>query len=107
MVSEVLAVIRELARDGMTMMIVTHEMGFARDVSTRVLFMDEGVIFEEGTPEQIFDHPREERTRAFLHKIRTFGFSIRPPGSTSTASTGTSRGSGTSTFCPSARSTRS
>jgi len=61
MVSEVLAVIRKLAADGMTMMIVTHEMKFARDVSTRVLYMDEGVIFEEGTPDRILVKPRRER----------------------------------------------
>ena len=58
MVSEVLGVIRRLAQEGMTMMIVTHEMKFARDVSTRVFYMDEGVIYEEGTPEQVFDHPQ-------------------------------------------------
>ena len=59
MISEVLAVIRKLAREGMTMMIVTHEMKFARDVSTRVFYMDEGVIFEEGPPEQIFRQPEK------------------------------------------------
>ena len=61
MISEVLAVIRKLAADGMTMMIVTHEMKFARDVSTRVLYMDEGIIFEEGTPQQIFDDPQKDK----------------------------------------------
>lgn len=76
MVSEVLAVIRKLAIDGMTMMIVTHEMKFARDVSTRVLYMDEGIIFEEGTPQQIFAAPKKEKTRAFVHKIKTFTFEI-------------------------------
>ncbi len=76
MVSEVLAVVRTLAEKGMTMMIVTHEMKFARDVSTRVLFMDEGVIYEEGTPEQIFGKPQRDKTRAFIHKIRTFTFEI-------------------------------
>ena len=59
MVSEVLSVMRRLARDGMTMAIVTHEMEFARDVSNRVFYMDEGLIYEEGTPEQIFDNPRQ------------------------------------------------
>ena len=58
-----------LAEEGMTMMVVSHEMGFARRVANRVLFMDEGVLVEEGTPEEIFDHPREERTRRFLSNI--------------------------------------
>jgi len=69
MVGEVLAVMKDLAREGMTMVVVTHEMGFAREVGDRVLFMDEGKIVEEGTPEQIFGNPRNERTRAFLSKI--------------------------------------
>jgi polar amino acid transport system ATP-binding protein len=77
MISEVLAVIRKLALDGMTMMIVTHEMKFARNVSTRVLYMDEGIIFEEGTPRQIFEHPQKDKTRAFIHHIKTFTFEIR------------------------------
>ncbi len=77
MISEVLAVVRRLAADGMTMMIVTHEMTFARDVSTRVFYMDEGTIYEEGTPRQIFEQPAREKTRAFIHKIRTFVFEIR------------------------------
>ncbi|MDD4092131.1 MAG: amino acid ABC transporter ATP-binding protein [Smithellaceae bacterium] len=77
MVSEVLAVIRRLAADGMTMMIVTHEMRFARDVSTRVLYMDEGIIYEEGTPRQIYDRPAREKTRNFVHKIRTYSYEIR------------------------------
>lgn len=77
MVSEVLAVIRKLAQNGMTMMIVTHEMKFARDVSTRVLYMDEGIIFEEGTPGQIFENPQKEKTRFFVHKIKTFTYEIR------------------------------
>jgi polar amino acid transport system ATP-binding protein len=80
MVSEVLAVIRKLAQDGMTMMIVTHEMKFARDVSTRVLYMDEGIIFEEGTPGQIFIKPQKDKTRAFIHRIRSFTFEIRSRG---------------------------
>jgi polar amino acid transport system ATP-binding protein len=72
MVSEVLSVIRRLARDGMTMAIVTHEMDFARDVSSRVFYMDEGTIYEEGTPQQIFENPLREKTRSFIHRIRTF-----------------------------------
>src|SRR5205814_1772214 len=67
MVSEVLSVIRRLARDGMTMAIVTHEMEFARDVSSRVFYMDEGLIYEEGTPEQIFERPQKAKTKAFIH----------------------------------------
>ena len=69
MVGEVLDVMKELARDGMTMAVVTHEMGFAREVGSRVVFMDAGVIVEEGTPEQIFDHPQSERLQAFLAKV--------------------------------------
>lgn len=69
MVGEVLAVMKNLAREGMTMVVVTHEMGFAREVGDRVLFIDEGKIIEEGTPEQIFGNPRNERTRSFLSKI--------------------------------------
>jgi polar amino acid transport system ATP-binding protein len=72
MVSEVLAVIRRLAKEGMTMAIVTHEMDFARDVSNRVFYMDEGAIYEAGTPQQIFDHPQKEKTRAFINRIRSF-----------------------------------
>ncbi|SHE57085.1 amino acid ABC transporter ATP-binding protein [Desulforamulus putei] len=69
MVGEVLAVMKDLARDGMTMVVVTHEMGFAREVGDRVLFIDEGKVIEEGTPEQIFGNPQNERTRSFLNKI--------------------------------------
>jgi polar amino acid transport system ATP-binding protein len=79
MVGEVLAVIRSLAREGLTMLIVTHEMKFARDVSTRILYMDEGGIYEDGTPEQIFDHPRRERTRAFVKRLKTFEREIASP----------------------------
>jgi polar amino acid transport system ATP-binding protein len=79
MVSEVLSVIRRLARDGMTMAIVTHEMDFARDVSTRVFYMDEGLIYEEGTPEQIFGNPQKARTKAFIHRIRSFRYKIASP----------------------------
>lgn len=66
MKTEVLSVIRSLADEGMTMMIVTHEMSFAREVSNRIFYMDEGLIYEEGSPEQIFDHPRKEKTRRFI-----------------------------------------
>ena len=69
LVGEVLAVIRELAEEGMTMLIATHEMGFARDVARRVCFLDEGVILEEGTPAEIFGAPREARTQQFLQRI--------------------------------------
>ncbi|AGT11319.1 amino acid ABC transporter ATP-binding protein [Paracoccus aminophilus] len=69
MVGEVLDVMRELAREGMTMMIVTHEMGFAREVSDRVIYVDQGRITESGTPEQFFDNPKSERTRAFLSRV--------------------------------------
>jgi len=76
MVSEVLAVIRRLAKDGMTMAIVTHEMAFARDVSNRVLYLDEGLIYEEGTPRQIFEAPQREKTRAFINRIRSLNCRI-------------------------------
>jgi polar amino acid transport system ATP-binding protein len=69
LVAEVLQVIRELADEGMTMLIATHEMGFARDVANRVCFLDDGVLLEEGTPEQIFSAPRELRTQQFLQRI--------------------------------------
>jgi polar amino acid transport system ATP-binding protein len=69
LVSEVLNVVRDLAATGMTMVIATHEMGFARDIANRVLFLDDGQILEEGSPEQIFTAPREPRTRAFLQRI--------------------------------------
>lgn len=69
MVGEVLAVMKELAAEGMTMVVVTHEMGFARDVADRVIFMDEGYICEEGTPEQIFSNPQNERTKNFLNCV--------------------------------------
>lgn len=72
MVGEVLSVIRSLAREGLTMMIVTHEMKFARDVSTRVFYMDQGEIYEEGPPEQIFDDPKRERTRVFVKRLKVF-----------------------------------
>lgn len=69
MVGEVLALMKELANDGMTMVVVTHEMGFAREVATRVLFMDEGNIIEQGTPAEIFDNPKNQRTQDFLSKV--------------------------------------
>lgn len=69
MVGEVLEVMKDLAKEGMTMMVVTHEMGFAREVGQRVLFMDEGLIVEENTPEQIFETPTNPRTQSFLSKV--------------------------------------
>ena len=69
MVGEVLDVMKDLAKSGMTMVVVTHEMGFAREVGTRVLFMDQGVIMESGTPEEIFTNPKNERTKEFLSKV--------------------------------------
>ena len=69
MVGEVLDVMKKLANEGMTMVCVTHEMGFAREVASRVIFMDEGKIIEEGTPEDIFDNPKSERLQSFLAKV--------------------------------------
>ena len=69
MVGEVLDVMKQLAKDGMTMVVVTHEMGFAREVGDRVLFMDEGVIMEEGTPEEVFNHTKTPRAQDFLRKV--------------------------------------
>lgn len=69
MVTEVLDVMKSLANQGMTMVVVTHEMGFAREVGDRVLFVDEGRIIEEGTPKEIFENPKQERTKLFLSKI--------------------------------------
>jgi len=69
MVGEVLNVMKDLAKEGMTMVVVTHEMGFAREVADRVLFMDEGIIMEQGTPEELFSNPQNERTRSFLSKV--------------------------------------
>jgi len=71
LVGEVLGVMAELAREGMTMIVVTHEIGFARDVASRAVMMDEGVIVEEGSPDEFFGNPREERTRRFLEAVRT------------------------------------
>lgn len=72
MIGEVLSVIRNLAKQGLTMIIVTHEMKFARDVSTRVFYIDQGEIYEEGTPEQIFDNPQKELTRRFINRLKVF-----------------------------------
>ena len=69
MVKEVLDVMKQLAHEGLTMVVVTHEMGFAKEVADRVIFMDGGVIVEEGTPEEIFEHPKNERTINFLGKV--------------------------------------
>jgi polar amino acid transport system ATP-binding protein len=69
MVGEVLAVMKDLAKEGMTMVVVTHEMGFAREVGDRILFMDGGKIVEKGTPEEIFDNPKNPRTKDFLSKV--------------------------------------
>ena len=76
MVGEVLSVIRQLSKSGLTMLIVTHEMRFARDVSTRIFFMNEGVIYEDGTPEQIFEHPVHSATKAFVQRIQKLVFEI-------------------------------
>jgi glutamine transport system ATP-binding protein len=69
MVGEVLTVMKQLASEGMTMVVVTHEMGFAREIGDRVLFMEQGVVIEEGTPEQLFDNPMHDRTKSFLSKV--------------------------------------
>ena len=69
MVGEVLSVMKELAEDGMTMVVVTHEMGFAREVANRVMFINDGVIQEENTPQEIFEHPKSPRLQEFLSKV--------------------------------------
>ncbi len=76
MVGEVTAVIKRLAQSGMTMVIVTHEMAFARNVSTRIFYMDEGGIYEEGPPEVIFEHPKKEKTRAFIKRMKSFRYKV-------------------------------
>ena len=76
MVSEVMAVMRNLAKSGMTMLVVTHEMDFARDISTRVFYMDEGGIYEEGSPADIFENPKKPKTRAFIYNIRTYSYEV-------------------------------
>jgi polar amino acid transport system ATP-binding protein len=73
LVGEVLAIVRELAEDGLTMLLATHEMGFAKEVASQVCFLDEGAILERGTPEQIFNEPTEERTRQFLRRVVAAG----------------------------------
>lgn len=80
MISEVLDIIRSIAADGMTMIIVTHEMRFARNISTRIFYMDEGEIYEDGTPDQIFNHPRREKTKAFIMRIRTWTWKVSMSG---------------------------
>ena len=77
MVGEVQAVIRSLAKQGLTMMIVTHEMKFARDVSTRVFYMDQGIIYEDGTPEQVFGNPQKERTRRFIQHLKVLEETVK------------------------------
>jgi len=79
MVSEVLAVTRRLAKDGMTMAIVTHEVDFARDVASRVLSMDEGLIYEQGTPAQIFENPQKEKPPAFVNRICSLRYQLASP----------------------------
>ena len=85
MTSEVLAIMRKLTRMGLTMLIVTHEMAFARDVADRVLYLDEGRIYEEGTPKDIFDNPQKERTRAFISRLKIFNYEIHSIGFDMTA----------------------
>lgn len=80
MVGEVLATMRTLAKQNLTMIIVTHEMSFAREVGTRILYFNEKGIYEEGTPEEIFDHPKKEKTKAFIHKMKYFNFQIEERG---------------------------
>ena len=70
MVGEVLEIMKQLAEEGLTMIVVTHEMAFARDISSHVIFMSEGVIEEEGTAEEIFQHPKKEKTKEFLSRFR-------------------------------------
>jgi polar amino acid transport system ATP-binding protein len=79
MVGEVQAVIRMLTKRDMTMLIVTHEMNFAREVSTRILYLADGGIYEQGTPEEIFDNPQRDKTRAFIRKIKYFSYEITEP----------------------------
>jgi polar amino acid transport system ATP-binding protein len=77
MVGEVQGVIRKLADEGLTMMVVTHDMKFSREIANRVFYMDQGVIYEDGTPEQVFENPRRERTRAFVKRLRTLEYQIQ------------------------------
>jgi polar amino acid transport system ATP-binding protein len=80
MTGEVLAIIRKLTKMGLTMLIVTHEMSFAKDIADRVFYMDEGNIYEEGTPADIFDNPRKEKTKAFIRKLKVFDYQIHSKG---------------------------
>jgi len=80
MVGEVQAVIKNLAKKGLTMLIVTHEMKFARDVANRVFYLDEGGIYEDGTPEQVFDHPQKEKTRQFIQRLKVFRYRVASDG---------------------------
>ena len=80
MVSEVISVMQDLAGSGLTMLVVTHEMRLARDLSTRVFFMDQGGIYEDGTPEQVFKNPLKERTRRFIFRVRSWEFTLTPGG---------------------------
>jgi polar amino acid transport system ATP-binding protein len=77
MVGEVQAVIRKLADEGLTMMVVTHDMKFSKEIANRVFYMDEGTIYEDGTPQQIFENPQREKTRAFVKRLRTLEYSIK------------------------------
>jgi len=93
-VGEVLEVMKDLARRGMTMIVVSHEMGFARDVASRVVFVDGGVIVEEGDPREVFTNPKEERTRSFLKKIlqaNNQGYAQQQGAPSQTAGPGTQR----------------
>lgn len=80
MVDEVLTVIKTLANKGLTMIIVTHEMRFAREIATRVFYMDEGIVYEEGTPEQIFDNPTKDKTRYFIKRLKVFEYDVPKTG---------------------------
>jgi polar amino acid transport system ATP-binding protein len=77
MVGEVQAVIRKLADEGLTMMVVTHDMKFSKEIANRVFYMDEGIIYEDSTPEEIFENPKREKTRAFVKRLRTLEYSIK------------------------------
>ncbi len=76
MVAEVQAVIHELAKQGLTMMVVTHDMAFSRDIANRIFYMDQGIVYEDGTPDQIFNNPQKERTKAFVKRLRTMEYKI-------------------------------
>jgi len=77
MIDEVLAVIRKLVKTGITSVIVTHEMGFARNIANRIFFMEERGIYEEGTPDEIFDHPKREKTKIFIQKLKIFEYKLQ------------------------------